>query len=372
MSRNVRKVAILQHAFFGGGGTRVLVNAVEVFNGMDIVPDVYCFRGLSAEQIAERFNKEVRYNLIVMPGGGVKGAGALKIPLLNILTRKRIEQYDLIFNSQSAFLFLPRAKRIITYVHFPKRVEFMLDATSHQGVKSWLYTRPIVWFYKLENPNTSNIILVNSHYTKEVFLKYYYQVDPSNVHVLYPPVDLSTFWCERHNRRPFITSIGSFSPKKNQVAQIELARNLPEFEFHIIGGISTNPSYYQQCRRFIENHKIRNVHLHPDLPLNQMIDLLQQSRFFLHTRIGEHFGIATVEAIAAGCIPIVPNSGGQKEIVPDERLRFDSIDEIPDMVRTISKENLSDIRKSLQLHIQQFNEIEFKRKLRNYILSALP
>jgi glycosyltransferase involved in cell wall biosynthesis len=31
----------------------------------------------------------------------------------------------------------------------------------------------------------------------------------------------------------------------------------------------------------------------------------------------EHFGIATVEAMMAGCVPLVPADGGQPEIVQD-------------------------------------------------------
>jgi glycosyltransferase involved in cell wall biosynthesis len=36
----------------------------------------------------------------------------------------------------------------------------------------------------------------------------------------------------------------------------------------------------------------------------------------------EHFGIATVEAMMAGCVPLVPASGGQTEIVEDRRSGF--------------------------------------------------
>ena len=32
----------------------------------------------------------------------------------------------------------------------------------------------------------------------------------------------------------------------------------------------------------------------------------------------EHFGITTVEAMAAGCVPIVINAGGQPEIITPE------------------------------------------------------
>jgi glycosyltransferase involved in cell wall biosynthesis len=34
-----------------------------------------------------------------------------------------------------------------------------------------------------------------------------------------------------------------------------------------------------------------------------------------HPELAEHFGIATVEAMAAGCVPVVINRGGQADIV---------------------------------------------------------
>lgn len=37
----------------------------------------------------------------------------------------------------------------------------------------------------------------------------------------------------------------------------------------------------------------------------------------MHPEFAEHFGISTVEAMGAGCVPVVINAGGQKEIVSD-------------------------------------------------------
>ena len=41
-----------------------------------------------------------------------------------------------------------------------------------------------------------------------------------------------------------------------------------------------------------------------------------------HPELAEHFGIATVEAMAAGCVPVVIDKGGQREIVEHGRTGF--------------------------------------------------
>ena len=61
--------------------------------------------------------------------------------------------------------------------------------------------------------------------------------------------------------------------------------------------------------------------------------LFEQSKIFwhaagygededLHPQRSEHFGIVTVEAMAAGCVPVVCNRGGQGEIVEHGRTGF--------------------------------------------------
>jgi glycosyltransferase involved in cell wall biosynthesis len=57
----------------------------------------------------------------------------------------------------------------------------------------------------------------------------------------------------------------------------------------------------------------------------------------------EHFGISTVEAMAAGCVPVVINKGGQSEIVQHEVNGFlwETLDELKDYTaRLISDDDL--------------------------------
>jgi glycosyltransferase involved in cell wall biosynthesis len=66
--------------------------------------------------------------------------------------------------------------------------------------------------------------------------------------------------------------------------------------------------------------------IHTDLPFEQLAQLYAESAIYWHAAgLGEdenrepikleHFGITTVEAMAAGCVPVVIGKGGQTEIV---------------------------------------------------------
>jgi glycosyltransferase involved in cell wall biosynthesis len=47
--------------------------------------------------------------------------------------------------------------------------------------------------------------------------------------------------------------------------------------------------------------------------------------------MGEHFGMAVLEAMAAGLIPVVPNEGGVIEFVPQE-YRFNTIEQAAEII----------------------------------------
>ncbi len=55
--------------------------------------------------------------------------------------------------------------------------------------------------------------------------------------------------------------------------------------------------------------------------------LLTNSKYAIHTRTDEAFGISVAEMVNAGCIPFVPNGGGPTEIVPFRELQFGTVEE---------------------------------------------
>ncbi len=59
--------------------------------------------------------------------------------------------------------------------------------------------------------------------------------------------------------------------------------------------------------------------------------ILLNSKVYLHPMINEHFGVSIVEAMSSGCIPVVHDSGGPREFVPQD-LRYKSIEEAAEKV----------------------------------------
>jgi glycosyltransferase involved in cell wall biosynthesis len=59
--------------------------------------------------------------------------------------------------------------------------------------------------------------------------------------------------------------------------------------------------------------------------------MLAAAKVYLHTMVGEHFGISIVEAMASGCIPVSHNSGGMVEFVPSQN-RYETIEQAAEKI----------------------------------------
>ncbi|MFQ5335226.1 MAG: glycosyltransferase, partial [Flavobacteriales bacterium] len=143
--------------------------------------------------------------------------------------------------------------------------------------------------------------------------------------------------------------------------------------FHIIGFVN-EPQYFAQCKDFVEQHGLNNVTLMPDLPIEKRSRVLAESEFFLHSLRNEPFGITTVQAIAAGCIPVVHDSGGQKEVVPNDRLRYADEASAADVFGYLAElhaKQRQEIQQELMLHIGQYDAAVFKNKMKPLILEKL-
>jgi glycosyltransferase involved in cell wall biosynthesis len=150
--------------------------------------------------------------------------------------------------------------------------------------------------------------------------------------LFYPPVQVERF--APADKRPQIVSVGRFfagGHNKKHAVMIEAFRKLVDrglagWTLHLAGGTlpgDAHMAYLDGLRRQAEGYPIV---LHPDLAADRLTELYAASALYWHAAgYGEsadrdpvrfeHFGITTVEAMAAGCAPIVLGRGGQTELI---------------------------------------------------------
>lgn len=113
------------------------------------------------------------------------------------------------------------------------------------------------------------------------------------------------------------------------------------WEYHIVGSAADDPESRAMIGRLREANNRYDVHFHLNEPFDAMIGLYNEATVFWHgagygvdetknPENVEHFGMTTVEAMSAGCIPVVVDRGGQKEIVTDgvNGFLWDSVEEL--------------------------------------------
>ena len=180
----------------------------------------------------------------------------------------------------------------------------------------------------LEYIDTYDSIWAISEFSKK-WIKQYWLRDSE---VLYPPVNIEDF--QTKEKRQQILSVGRFFAGQHNKKHQELIaafkemvdRGLTDWELHLAGGKTPGDEHETYLANVHESSKGYPIIIHPDIPFQQLVDLYEESAIYWHASgYGEdekqdpvkfeHFGITTVEAMAAGCVPIVIGKGGQPEIV---------------------------------------------------------
>jgi glycosyltransferase involved in cell wall biosynthesis len=86
----------------------------------------------------------------------------------------------------------------------------------------------------------------------------------------------------------------------------------------------------------------------------------------MNPELTEHFGISTVEAISAGCIPLVVGRGGQPEIVTNPDLLWQTIEELIEKTQAVI--NTPNKEKYLTaLDISEYTQAKFAEHIKRLI-----
>jgi glycosyltransferase involved in cell wall biosynthesis len=188
-------------------------------------------------------------------------------------------------------------------------------------------------------------LIYNSRYTAG-WIEKKWGIHPS--HHIYPPVDMQPEDGRETAKEKLILSVARFESggSKQQAEMISafarLRAKAPEamqgWKLVLCGGSASSNPYLDKIRSMRDSTPGSPVELRVNIPLEELKQWVARASIFWHfCGLGrsnpahvEHFGMSTVEAMQNGCLPIVFDGGGQREIVEDGvcGYRFASIGEL--------------------------------------------
>lgn len=253
-------------------------------------------------------------------------------PSVSLLRRLwETRKYDIIIYLSDGSIPFTLAKKLIVHFQFP--VE-------------WVFGQGLVTTLKLSRVYK---IICNSMFTKRF-------IDPKfNVEslVIYPPVD-EVRSAQKEN---VILTVGRFGrlPEgknfKKQDVMIKAFKTMVDeglrgWKFVLV--ISFRQADMSEVEKLEELAKGYPIEIVKNVNYKKMHALYEKAKVYWHAagfgedvekhpEWAEHFGIATVEAMGSGAVPVVINAGGQMEIVDDEKNGFlwNTISELKEKTRKL-------------------------------------
>jgi glycosyltransferase involved in cell wall biosynthesis len=219
----------------------------------------------------------------------------------------------------------------IIYCHFPFEGRPRADAPPaerrRRALGRWARVRCYEWLWA-RRMRTYRAVFANSKFTAS-WIERSWGTRPE---VLYPPVAAEA---RPGQKRNMIVSVGRFDgrDRKNLGAQLRafpkfLAETDEEWTLCLMGFCRDSPRDRDQVEALRQQASGLPVTFLVNAERDVILSSLSEAKMFWHTRgldedgedripprFMEHFGIATVEAMMAGCVPFVPANGGQPEIV---------------------------------------------------------
>lgn len=228
-----------------------------------------------------------------------------------------------------------------------------------------------------------NKIICNSKFTKKVIDQEY----GVNSLVLYPPIEIKQFIPKR--KENIICYVGRFSnlvQNKNHQILVNAFKKLVKdkkfssWKLILAGGIEVGVGdYIKKLKKLSKNN---NIEIIESPNFNKIKEIYGKSKFFWSaTGFGvdevknpekvEHFGITLIESMASGCVPIVHNSGGFKEIIDNSKNGFlwDNLNDLVNLTKqAVGKPSrLREMSIDAQQKSKNYSYEKFKSGIENII-----
>jgi glycosyltransferase involved in cell wall biosynthesis len=403
----------------GGGSERLAIVTMDLLTEMGFKVDLASFTKPNMEELKKNFGDIVNsidinpvsldlFSVLNIAGNNSQDEYEIRNRSRNVSadnnmvtvdTKSNDGEYDLIINTHGDLLpYYSRVnspeinkKKVITYCHFPLVPLLMQQDSDSQDymrfLERWIKLDSVQQAFKekiLESASKTydlmiknSIVLTNSNFSKRAIEKYYGQT--VNPIVIYPPVDIDKFRkiaTRSDDRENIILVVSRFSPDKQLENTIEIGKILInelsiDSKIILVGNIAKEDhQYLEELKRLIKEYSLNNnFSVEVDISFDRLLELMRQSKVYLHPLAGEPFGISIVEAMSAGLIPVVPDDGGYTEFVP-EHYQFHTLEQAADVIGKIliaSDNDMREERIKLSESVSKFSIENYKTDLRKVI-----
>lgn len=287
-----------------GGGERYLLTIIEHFKSKGFEIDLWVGPNVQPEQTRISLQRRLGFNL--------EGVRIIPDHRPEWLRHFGFYPFEFLFY-KIVFCMVNTLPLISLNPNSVMIVQFPCDGTA----KRRPFRRYLKWFFL----RYYRFLLVYSEYAAG-WVEKYWQVTPE---ILYPP-------CKSFLEGPkknIILTVGRFCEFKKQKEMIEcfkmmVDQGLKNWEFHLLGGLTeAGDEYFSRLKESSQNYPIV---LASNVDKDELAVSYSQAKIYWHAaglnediditpHNAEHFGMTTVEAMSAGCVPVVIGKGGQPEIV---------------------------------------------------------
>lgn len=348
-----QKIAIISpYLDILGGGERFLLTVAEYFSKENLVTIFWDNDNLKYEA---KKKLEVDIDKVKIE----------KLPSGSINLFKKLSYFDGLFYMTDGSLFFPPCSNSYLIIQSPG---------------AYIPKRTFLNLIKLSKFKS---IICYSHFVRDIIKSKLNK----NVVVIPPPVLTDKF--KPANKEKLIISVGRFfrwpHNKKQDILidaykQLHKLSEFKDWRFVLIGSVDKGEQDY------LEEIKLKAkglpIEIIPNIDFTLLTKFYGKAMIYWHAagfeenlikypERAEHFGMTTIEAMSAGCIPLVFNGGGQKEIVKEGKNGFlwNTLPELINKTRQIfiKKDQYLKLFEQVQIDSRAYSKEEFIRKIKTLI-----